>query len=926
LIALARNVATEVADAKLAPDASVAGDSMKAETAAQYISTLERLMLVENQDSWATHLRSRDIVRKSPKRHFVDPSLAVAALGASPAILLQDLNTLGFLFEFLVIRDLRIFAQALDGTVKHYRDASGLEVDAIVTLRDGSWAVIEIKLDESRIDEGAASLLKFHEKVDTSKTGKPKFLVVITTTKYAYRRDDGVEVVPLGAFGPRSQPMLGRLAEDEGACRRDHAFPGGCAHIGHVVECTATLDRERSRKSGRTEQMAMDRVRWGIVGPGNIAQRFAEQLTHSRTGTLVAVASRSLARAEEFASEFAGADEPIRAYGSYSELYADPDVDAVYIATVHTEHVRLAILAVAAGKHVICEKPLSIDHAGAMVLVEAARRAGVYLAEGFMYRSHPQTARLVQLIADRAIGEVQHVDAAFSFAADLPAEHRLKNPSLAGGGILDVGGYPASAARLVAGAAIGAGFDDPVSLTAGGTIGAIGATGVDEWATASLVFASDITAHLSCGVGLDGENRVVVHGSGGRITVRDPWLPSVTAPSFIDVERPGEPIQSIEIAPAYQYAIQADALAEFAEAGQSPHMSWADSLGNARTLDRWRAAIGLEYPFEAATANIPTASGLPLSRRADAPLPYGKIEGIDKPVSRLILGCDNQLTLGHASAMFDDFVERGGNAFDTAYLYGGGLMERLLGQWVANRGIREDVVLIGKGAHTPYCDPESIVRQLGESLDRLQTDHVDLYLMHRDNPAIPVGEFVDVLDAEARAGRIRAFGGSNWTIARFEEAQAYARANGKQAFSALSDHFGLARALDVPWAGCEHVTDPADREWLERTNTPLLPWSSQARGFFARADRSNTSDAELVRCYYDDDNFERLARARALGGQLGVAPTAVALAYVLAQSFPTFPLIGPRSIEETRTSMAGLDIELTADQVRWLDLRVDRVN
>jgi predicted dehydrogenase/aryl-alcohol dehydrogenase-like predicted oxidoreductase len=667
----------------------------------------------------------------------------------------------------------------------------------------------------------------------------------------------------------------------------------------------------------------MEHVRWGIVGPGAIAHRFAEQLKHSRTGALVAVGSRSLERAAEFAVEFASTDAPIRAYGSYAELYADTEVDAVYIATVHTEHVHLAIQAIEAGKHVICEKPLAVDHAGAMVLVEAARRGGRYLAEGFMYRFHPQTERLAQLVAEGAIGEVQHVDAAFSFAADLPAEHRLKNPALAGGGILDVGGYPVSAARRVAGAAIGAPFADPVSLTAKG---AIGRSGVDEWATASLVFASGITAHVTSGVGLEEDSRVVVYGSAGRITVRDPWLPSVTEASYLDVERAGEPKRSIAIEPAYQYAIQADALAEFAGAGQSPQLSWADSLGNARALDRWRAAIGLEYPFEAATANIPTVSGRPLARRADARMPYGTIAGVDKPVSRLVLGCDNQLTLAHASAMFDDFIERGGNAFDTAYVYGGGLMERLLGQWVANRGVRADVVVIGKGAHTPHCDPESIVRQLGETLDRLQTDHLDLYLMHRDNLSIPVSEFVDVLDAEARAGRIRSFGGSNWTIARFEEAQAYAKANDKQAFSALSDHFGLAHALDVPWAGCEHVTDPADREWLERTNTPLLPWSAQARGFFARADRDDTSDPELVRCYYSDDNFERLARARSLGKELGVAPTAVGLAYVIAQSFPTFPLIGPRSIEETRTSMAGLDLELTPDQVRWLDLRSDRVS
>jgi aryl-alcohol dehydrogenase-like predicted oxidoreductase len=129
------------------------------------------------------------------------------------------------------------------------------------------------------------------------------------------------------------------------------------------------------------------------------------------------------------------------------------------------------------------------------------------------------------------------------------------------------------------------------------------------------------------------------------------------------------------------------------------------------------------------------------------------------------------------------------------------------------------------------------------------------------------------------------------------------------------------RRLDLPWAGCRDVTDPADREWLERTHTTLLPWSSQARGFFARADRADTSDAELVTCFYSDDNFERLARTRQVASELGVEPTAVALAYVLAQPFPTFPLFGPRSIDETRTSMAGLEIELTDAQVRWLDLR-----
>ncbi|SDD61418.1 aldo/keto reductase [Auraticoccus monumenti] len=663
----------------------------------------------------------------------------------------------------------------------------------------------------------------------------------------------------------------------------------------------------------------MTQFRWGIIGPGSIARRFAEHLGHSSSAQLVAVASRTPERAQAFAADFSTEDAPVEAAGSYEELLAREDVDAVYIATVHTEHVRLALASIEAGKHVICEKPLSVDHAGTMVVVEAARRQGVYLAEGYMYRFHPQTAALVEQLRSGVIGDIQHVEASFSFAADVPAGHRLADPALAGGGILDVGGYPVSMARLVAGVAAGTTVAEPISMTASGSLGD---TGVDRWAVASLVFASGVTAQIRCGTGLSDENRVVVHGSRGRLSVPSPWLPDNAEGSVLELAVVDRAPETITVPPAFSHALQAEAVARDVAAGQSPEMSWADSLGNAAVLDRWRAAVGVVYPFEQPTADVPPASGRPLTVRPGATMRHGTVPGLDKPVSRLVMGVDNQRTLSHASAMFDDFTERGGNAFDTAWLYGGGLQEKLFGQWVRNRGLRDDVVIIGKGAHTPHCDPASIGRQLEESLERLQTDHVDLYLMHRDDTSVPVGEFVDAMDEQVRLGRVRAYGGSNWTIARTEQANAYADEHSRQRFAVLSDHFGLARALDVPWTGCEHVTDPQDREWLERTGTPLLPWSSQARGFFARADREDTSDAELVRCYYSEDNFERLARAKQLAGELGVAPTAVALAYVLAQSFPTFPLIGPRTIEETRTSLAGLDVELSEEQVRWLDLRV----
>src|SRR5699024_2561233 len=158
-----------------------------------------------------------------------------------------------------------------------------------------------------------------------------------------------------------------------------------------------------------------------------------------------------------------------------------------------------------------------------------------------------------------------------------------------------------------------------------------------------------------------------------------------------------------------------------------------------------------------------------VSAPATGAIPSADLPGVGD-VSRLVLGCDNQPDLAHASALFDAFFAAGGTTFDTAYIYGGGLQERLLGQWIRNRGRREQVRLSGKGASTPRCDTESIGTQLTQSLERLGADRADLYMMQRDNPQIPVGEFVQVLDEQVRAGRIGAFGGSNWYLDRLADA------------------------------------------------------------------------------------------------------------------------------------------------------------
>lgn len=654
-------------------------------------------------------------------------------------------------------------------------------------------------------------------------------------------------------------------------------------------------------------------VGWGIIGAGGIAGRFASQLPGSATGRLVAVASRDRDRGEKFAATHGAA----RAYDSYEPLLADAEVHAVYIATPHPLHAPWAIRAAEAGKHVLCEKPLTVNRAEAMAVIEAAAAHDVFLMEAYMYRCHPQTRRLIELISSGAVGAVQHIEASFAFAADPARGGRLFDPQLAGGGILDVGGYPVSMALLIAGTALGRQPAEVSRLTASGTVSQ---AGVDEWATATLDFNGGITAQVATGVRLAADNTVTVYGSAGYLRVAQPWIPATDAATQISLHRVGQPVEQLVIESAPAYACEADTVAAHLDDRQAPEMTWEESLSVMAVLDRWRDAIGLVYPFERDDAAIPTVHRRPLRKRAGHAMPYGQVPGVGKPVSRLALGVDNQANLPYATVMFDDFAERGGNCFDTAYIYGRGRLERLLGQWIRNRGMRDEVVVIAKGAHTPHCDPESLTSQLHETLDRLGTDHVDLYFMHRDNPEIPVSEFIDVLNQHHEAGLIRAYGASNWAIDRFDAANDYAAREGRQPFVALSNHFSLAEALDVPWEGCRHVTDPASRAWLAERNVTLVPWSSQARGFFAgRADPADRSDGELVRCFYSDLNFARLSRARQLAAERSVPTTAIALAYVLAQPFPTFPLIGPRALSETRTSLEALNINLTPEEVTWLE-------
>lgn len=659
-----------------------------------------------------------------------------------------------------------------------------------------------------------------------------------------------------------------------------------------------------------------EQLNWGIISTGHIAHTFAKALQHCDTGRLAAVASRSDQKAREFAEEF-GIETH---YGSYEQLLDDATLDAVYIAVPHPFHAEWAIKAARASKHILCEKPLALNYPQAMAVVEAAREAGVFLMEAFMYRCHPQTARLVELVREGAIGEVRVIDAVFSFHATLNKEARLFNPDLGGGGILDVGCYPVSMARLLAGATMGRPFADPVGVSGAGHVGV---TGVDEWASGTLEFEGGIVARISCGIALEQESVVRVYGSAGSILVESPWIVSREggASRIIlkrhDNEKPEEILITSD---KWLYTVEADTVAANIDSGQAPAMPLDDTLGNMRTLDRWREAVGVVYPAETISGLTKTLTGEPLAVRGDSKMRFGAIDDLSKPVSLVVMGTMAAQSDAHAAALYDDFFERGGNTFDTGYVYGGGKAERRLGQWVANKGLRERVVILGKGAHTPCCNPTGVTRQLRESLERLQTSYLDIYMLHRDNPDIPVGEFVDVLNDHVDAGDVRCFGASNWSLERLKAAQDWAAANGKTGFAAISNNLSLAEMVAPVWEGCVSASEEM-RKWLAAENLANFAWSSQARGFFTdRSSPEDLSDAGLVHSWYSEENFERKRRAEKLGRDKGVSAINVALAWVLGRDFPSFALIGPENVHETATSLCALDVELSKDEMRWLDL------
>lgn len=660
---------------------------------------------------------------------------------------------------------------------------------------------------------------------------------------------------------------------------------------------------------------------WGIIGPGAIAQNFADGLAEAPSGRLVAIASRNPARRDAFGAR--NGVEPAHRHASYADLVADPAVDAVYISTPHPFHAEHALLALRAGKPVLVEKPAGLTAAQVAAVADVAARAGLLFAEAYMYRCHPQIARLLEILKSGEIGTPRHIRAQFGFNAGFNPASRLYDRALGGGGIMDVGGYPVSLARLVAGAAVGRAFADPVTVKGSGIVGQ---SGVDEVAYGLLGFAGGFTAEVACAIARTMDNRAVIEGDKGRIELVDPWVPGRNAgPSdaTISVTVGGETRVEVLRSPQHLFAFEADlfsrTIAEGATEAPFPALSPADSLGNAVVLDRWRAELGYVNIAEDPKANRALPSVMP----AGLPqVPKARIEGVDLPVSRLVMGCDNKNDIGAGAVVWDAWIEAGGNAFDTGFVYGGGAHETVLGQWIANRGVAKDVVVIAKGAHTPYCTPRSIGAQLDISLSRLGLDFAPIYIMHRDNPAVPVGEFVEALNALHVAGKIGIFGGSNWSVARLAEANAYAAAHGLQPMRVLNNNLSLAVMERPVWAGCVTSNNAETLQFLRQSGTTHLSWSSQARGYFLPEPLRARLPADVgpEECFGSPANAERRRRAEALAVKYGVSAHNIATAWVLAQEFPSFALIGPRSADEIATTLPAFGFDLTSDEVGWLNL------
>ena len=661
----------------------------------------------------------------------------------------------------------------------------------------------------------------------------------------------------------------------------------------------------------------MQKIKWGIIGPGYIATAFAHSIQRASNSELISVFGRSKEKTNHFADLF-----NLQSFDALEDFISSDELDAVYVATPHSDHFIYVLEAIKNNKHILCEKPLTMNAYESMILLDLAQSSKVFLMEAYMYRTHPQTLNILNNLnllkeADKKI----LIESSFGFKADIAKDHRLRNPALGGGAILDVGCYPLSMSKLIAGYLQGLPFAEPKSIEA---TGRIDETGVDLQSEARLVFSDTIDAKISCAIDEELANTLIISCGEISITATDPWHcgQSQNGNSSITISNGSGLVQEIPFEDdlgLFTREIEHASSCILKKKIQSDFITHLDTQSNMFWLDQWRQKMGIVCPKNSIKYSPILESHAFLNQISK--LQSVAIPGIGKLGSRLAFGCDNQTSDVHAFTMFDNFYGSGGRIFDTAYIYNNGMGDKYLGQWINSRQLEQEVIVLGKAAHTPECKPEFIRPQIIESLDRLKIKKLDIFCLHRDNPDVPVSEFIDALTEIKKEGLIDVIGASNWELDRFSEARDYALKEQKEPFTVLGNNFSLAEMIEPVWPGCVGVND-AYIEYLIAENIMLVPWSSQARGFFIKKKEVMSSEHfanpnldEEIRVWHYEKNLKRRKKCFELASQKNVQPIQIALSYVLHKSPLIFPLVGPRTIFETNSSIQASQLKLTDQEL-----------
>ena len=666
----------------------------------------------------------------------------------------------------------------------------------------------------------------------------------------------------------------------------------------------------------------MSKVRWGIIGTGSIANAFAHSIKYCNQSELSAVFGRNKETLQTFSQKF-----DVAGINDIDELVISNGIDAIYIATPHSSHFDYALQAIKNNKHVLCEKPIAMNHIESMVLFGLAKDCGVFLMEAYMYRTHPQTFNILKNIESLCdTNEKVEINASFGFHAEIPKDHRLRNPMLGGGAIMDVGCYPLSMSKLLAGHILKKPYADPISIEASGNLDE---TGVDSNSKAHILFSENIEANISCAINEEYENNLEIISGDYKLSVSQPWHCGQfqDGDSSIKVYSKNKLVDEISYKDEIGlFTREIDHASEciLNNKLESDLISHADSQSIMLWLDKWRKELGIKCPHESKETSQLIKSKFFSTQNKK--LEGIKIDGFDKDFSRLVLGCDNQTSDIHAFAMFDYFYGAGGRVFDTAYIYNNGMGDKYLGNWINSRGVQEEVIVLGKGAHTPDCRPECIKPQIIESLERLNLEKIDIYCLHRDNNDIPVSEFIDALDEIKAEGLIHKIGASNWKLARFKQARDFALKENKEPFTILSNNFSLAEMIDPVWPGCVAI-DNNFLDYIDQNNIILFPWSSTARGFFIKKKEiatsyhfSNPSIDEEKRVWHSESNLKKREICFNIAAERNVEPIEIALAYVIQSSKTIFPLIGPRTINELNSSIFATSLNLTNAEIKQLTI------